>query len=116
MVYTRFGEIKGYKGIGGLLVEKGMPGFSFGKQEKFMGLRGMPSCDLIFDNVRVPKKNVVIPPGEFNNLMWTFDIERCGNSAMCLGRGGSAFAEAKPMPWSGRLSEGRSANFRRCSL
>jgi butyryl-CoA dehydrogenase len=95
MVYTRFGNIKGYKGIGGLLVEKGMPGFSFGKQEKFMGLRGMPSCDLIFDNVRVPKKNVVIPPGEFNKLMWTFDIERCGNSAMCLGIAGGAFEEAK---------------------
>ena len=56
MVYTRFGDIKGYKGIGGLLVEKGMPGFSFGKQEKFMGLRGMPSCDLFFDDVRVPEE------------------------------------------------------------
>ncbi len=95
MVYTRFGDVKGYKGIGGLLVEKGMPGFSFGKQEKFMGLRGMPSCDLIFDNVRVPKKNVVIPQGEFSKLMWTFDIERCGNAAMCLGIAGGAFEEAK---------------------
>jgi butyryl-CoA dehydrogenase len=95
MVYTRFGNIKGYKGIGGLLVEKGMQGFSFGKQEKFMGLRGMPSCDLNFDNVRVPKKNLVIPPGEFNKLMWTFDIERCGNAAMCLGIAGGAFEEAK---------------------
>jgi butyryl-CoA dehydrogenase len=78
LVYTRFGGVKGYKGIGGLLVEKGSPGFTFGKQEKFMGLRGMPSCDLIFDNVRVPKKNLVIAPGEFGKLMWTFDIERCG--------------------------------------
>jgi alkylation response protein AidB-like acyl-CoA dehydrogenase len=95
MVYTRFGGIKGYKGIGGLLVEKGMEGFTFGKQEKFMGLRGMPSCDLYFDDVRVPKKNLVIPPGEFNKLMMTFDIERCGNSAMCLGIAGGAFNEAK---------------------
>jgi len=95
MVYTRFNNIKGYKGIGGLLVEKGMPGFSFGKQETYMGLRGMPSCDLFFDDVKVPKKNLVIPPGEFNKLMWTFDIERCGNSAMCLGIAGGAFDEAK---------------------
>jgi alkylation response protein AidB-like acyl-CoA dehydrogenase len=95
MVYTRFGDIKGYKGIGGLIVENGMPGFTFGKQEKFMGLRGMPSCDLYFDDVRVPKKNLVIPPGDFNKLMWTFDIERCGNSAMCLGIAGGAFDEAK---------------------
>ncbi len=37
MVYTRFGETSGYKGIGGLLVEKGTPGFTFGKQEEFLG-------------------------------------------------------------------------------
>ncbi len=53
MVYTRFGDSKGYKAIGGLLVEKGMPGFTFGKQERYMGLHGMPSCDLFFDDVRV---------------------------------------------------------------
>ena len=95
MVYTRFGDVKGYKGIGGLLVEKGTPGFTFGKQEKFMGLRGMPSCDLYFDDVRVPKKNLVIPQGEFNKLMSTFDIERCGNAAMCLGLAGGAYEEAR---------------------
>ncbi len=95
MVYTRFGDVKGYKGIGGLLVEKGTPGFTFGKQERFMGLRGMPSCDLYFDDVRVPKKNLVIPPGDFNKLMSTFDIERCGNAAMCLGVAGGAYEEAR---------------------
>lgn len=95
MVYTRFDDIKGYKGIGGLIVEKGMPGFSFGKQEAFMGLRGMPSCDLFFADVKVPKKNLVIPAGEFAKLMQTFDIERCGNAAMCLGVAGGALDEAK---------------------
>jgi alkylation response protein AidB-like acyl-CoA dehydrogenase len=95
MVYTRFGKVKGYKGIGGLIVEKGMPGFSFGKQERYMGLHGMPSCDLFFDNVKVPKKNLVIKPGDFNKLMLTFDIERCGNAAMCLGVAGGALNEAK---------------------
>ncbi|HQI01572.1 MAG TPA: acyl-CoA dehydrogenase family protein [Deltaproteobacteria bacterium] len=95
MVYTRFGETKGYKGIGGLLVEKGMPGFSFGKQEEFMGLRGMPSCDLVFEDVKVPKKNLVVKPGEFTKLMTTFDIERCGNSAMCLGVAGGALEVAR---------------------
>jgi alkylation response protein AidB-like acyl-CoA dehydrogenase len=95
MVYTRFGDIKGYKGIGGIIVEKGMPGFTFGKQEEFMGLRGMPSCDLIFEDVRVPKSNVVIGQGDFTKLMTTFDIERCGNSAMCLGVAAGALEEAK---------------------
>ncbi len=95
LVYTRFGDIKGYKGIGGIIVESGTPGFSCGKQEEFMGLRGMPSCDLIFENVRVPKKNVVLGPGEFSKLMLTFDIERCGNAAMCLGVAAGALEEAK---------------------
>jgi len=95
LVYCRFGDAPGYKGIGGVIVEKGWPGFSFGKQEEFMGLRGMPSCDLIFENVRVPKKNVVIAKGEFRNLMTTFDIERCGNAAMCLGVAGAALEEAR---------------------
>ena len=95
MVYTRFGDIKGYKGIGGLIVEHGMPGFSFGRQEEFMGLRGMPSCDLIFEDVRVPKANLVVKPGEFTKLMTTFDIERCGNAAMCLGVAGGALEAAR---------------------
>ena len=42
---------KRLKGLAFFLVEKGMPGFSFGKQEEFMGLRGMPSCDLVFEDV-----------------------------------------------------------------
>jgi butyryl-CoA dehydrogenase len=95
MVYARYGDIPGYKGIGGILVEKGAPGFTFGKQEKFMGLRGMPSCDLIFEDVKVPKSNVVIKQGEFRNLMTTFDMERCGNAAMSLGTAGGALNEVR---------------------
>lgn len=95
LVYTRFGDIRGYKGIGAVILEKGMPGFTFGKQEEYMGLRGMPSCDLYFDQVIVPKENLVIKPGDFGNLMLTFDIERCGNAAMCLGIAGGALDAAK---------------------
>jgi len=95
MVYCRIGDTPGYKGVGGILVEKDSPGFSFGKQEVFMGLRGMPSCDLIFEDVRVPKKNLIIKEGEFRNLMSTFDVERCGNAAMCLGTAGGAVDAAK---------------------
>ena len=95
LVYTRFGDVPGYKGIGAVLLENGTPGFSFGKQEAFMGLRGMPSCDLIFEDVKIPKENVVIKPGDFKKLMLTFDIERCGNAAMCLGIAGGALEAAK---------------------
>ncbi|MDD9301453.1 MAG: acyl-CoA dehydrogenase family protein [Desulfobacter sp.] len=95
LVYTRFDNISGHKGIGAILVEKGAKGFTFGKQETFLGLRGMPSCARYFDRVKISKKNLVIPPGEFGKLMLAFDIERCGNAAMCLGIAGSALEEAK---------------------
>ncbi|MFA6451464.1 MAG: acyl-CoA dehydrogenase family protein [bacterium] len=95
LVYCRYGDVPDYKGIGAALVEKGALGFTFGRQEDFMGLRGMPSCDLIFENVKVPRENIVLKMGEFKNLMTTFDVERCGNAAMCLGTAGGALEEAK---------------------
>ena len=95
LVYVRFDDTLGYKGIGAVLVEKGAQGFSFGKQEEFMGLRGMPSCDLIFEDVVIPKEDVIIKAGDFKKLMLTFDIERCGNAAMCLGLAGGALEAAK---------------------
>ena len=95
LVYVRFGDTPGYKGIGGVLIEKGRPGFSFGAQEEFMGLRGMPSCDLIFEDVEVSPDDLVIHEGDFKKLMMTFDIERCGNSAMCLGVAGGALEFAR---------------------
>lgn len=95
LVYCRFGDTPGYKGIGAVILSKGAEGFSFGKQEQFMGLRGMPSCDLIFEDVRIPKEDVIIKEGEFRHLMTTFDLERCGNSAMCLGVAGGALEEAR---------------------
>jgi butyryl-CoA dehydrogenase len=95
LVYSRYGDTPDYKGIGAVIVEKGAPGFTFGKQEDFMGLRGMPSCDLIFDNVKVPKESIVLRVGEFKKLMTTFDVERCGNAAMCLGTAAGAIEEAK---------------------
>lgn len=95
MVYVRLSEKKGHKGIGGLVIEKGAPGFSFGKQEEFMGLRGMPSCDLIFEDCVVPKENLVIPEGGFAQLMQAFDVERCGNATQSLGIAWGALEAAK---------------------
>lgn len=95
LVYVRFNEIKGAKGIGGIVVEKDTPGFSFGKQEEFMGLQGMPSSDLIFEDCLVPKENLVIPQGDFAKLMQAFDVERCGNATMSLGIAWGALEAAK---------------------
>ena len=95
MAYVRLSEVKGWKGIGGLVVEKDAPGLSFGKQEVFMGLHGMPSCDLIFEDCRVPRENLVLPEGGFAKLMQAFDIERCGNATMSLGIAWGALEAAK---------------------
>jgi alkylation response protein AidB-like acyl-CoA dehydrogenase len=95
MVYVRMSEVKGYRGIGGIVVEKDTPGLSFGKQEVFMGLHGMPSSDLIFEDCLVPKENLVIPEGGFAKLMKAFDVERCGNATMSLGIAWGALEAAK---------------------
>jgi butyryl-CoA dehydrogenase len=95
MVYVRLSDQKGAKGIGGIVVEKDSPGFSFGKQEVFMGLHGMPSCDLIFEDCIVPKENLIIPEGGFASLMQAFDMERCGNATMSLGIAWGALEAAK---------------------
>ncbi|MBN1380216.1 MAG: acyl-CoA dehydrogenase family protein [Deltaproteobacteria bacterium] len=95
MVYVRLSEQKGAKGIGGIIIEKDSPGFTFGKQEVFMGLHGMPSCDLIFEDCLVPKENLVISEGGFAFLMQAFDVERCGNATMSLGIAWGALEAAK---------------------
>ena len=50
---------KGTKGISAFIVEKGMPGFSIGKKELKMGIRGSATCELIFENCEVPKENLL---------------------------------------------------------
>lgn len=85
LVYVRMSPEPGAKGIGGLIIEDGTPGLTYGKQEEFMGLNGMPSCSLFFENCKVPKENLVARAGEFTTLMTAFDIERLGNTTMSLG-------------------------------
>ena len=87
LVYCRLNDESGSRGIGALIVEADSPGFSCGVQEKLMGFRGIPSCDLIFDNVKVPAENLLIGPGGFRKLFQAFSIERLGNSTMSLAIG-----------------------------
>lgn len=90
LVYCRLNEDPGSRGIGALIVEADSPGFSCGVQEKLMGFRGIPSCDLIFEDVRVPAENLLIGPGGFRKLFRAFSIERLGNSTMSLAIGQAA--------------------------
>jgi alkylation response protein AidB-like acyl-CoA dehydrogenase len=85
VVYCRMADRPGAAGIGAVYVEKGTPGLTFGERERLMGFRGITSADMFFDNVTVPAENVIVPAGGFKHLMEAFDLERCGNTTMCVG-------------------------------
>lgn len=85
VVYCRMSEDLGAKAIGAVYVEKTQKGVSFGKGEALMGWYGVGHCDVYFDDVQVPKENIIVPAGGFKKLMEAFDLERCGNATMSLG-------------------------------
>jgi len=90
LVYCRMSEQAGAKGIGAVFVEKNTPGLSFGAQENLMGFRGVPSCDIFFDNAEIGEENIIRPAGGFKKRMEAFDLERCGNATMALGQASGA--------------------------
>lgn len=77
---------KGTKGISAFIVDADTPGFSVGKKEKKMGIRGSATCELIFENCRIPKENLLGKVGEgFKIAMWTLDGGRIGIASQALG-------------------------------
>ena len=95
VVYCRMSEKPGAGGIGAVLVEKGAKGLSFGAPEQLMGFRGIPSCDVIFEDCEVPAENIVVPAGGFKKLMEAFDLERCGNATMSLAQASGALEDVQ---------------------
>jgi alkylation response protein AidB-like acyl-CoA dehydrogenase len=77
---------KGPNGISAFVVEKGTPGFTVGKLEKKMGIRGSPTVELVFTNCRVPAANMLGPEGDgFKIAMKVLDKSRPGIAAQALG-------------------------------
>lgn len=77
---------KGTRGISAFIVEKGTEGFSIGKKEKKLGIRGSATCELIFENCRIPKENLLGKEGQgFKIAMKTLDGGRIGIAAQALG-------------------------------
>src|SRR5699024_10551034 len=63
-----------HRGVSAFIVEKGTEGFSFGKKEKNLGIRSSPTTELIFENCRIPKENMLGEEGEgFKIAMTTLD-------------------------------------------
>ncbi len=74
------------KNFSAFIVEKGTPGFTFGTKEKKMGIRGSATYELIFQDCRIPKENLLGPEGRgFPIAMHTLDGGRIGIAAQALG-------------------------------
>ena len=91
LIYVRYHE--GINGIGSVIMDTSMPGFSKGKSSKYTN--GEEWCALYFDNVYIPEENVLLGPGGFKKQISGFNAERIGNSARSLALGEFAFNIAK---------------------
>ncbi|BDF58106.1 butyryl-CoA dehydrogenase [Christensenellaceae bacterium] len=86
---------KGNHGISAFIVEKDFPGFSVGKKERKMGIRGSATAELIMENCIVPKENLLGKEGQgFKIAMNTLDGGRIGIAAQALGIAEGALNEA----------------------
>jgi len=95
VVMVRTGEKGDSKGISALVVERGTPGFSAGKKENKLGMRASETTEMIFDNCRVPKENLLGNDGEgFKQAMKVLDGGRISIAALSLGIAKGAFEAA----------------------
>lgn len=86
---------KGARGFSAFIVEKGTPGFSFGKKENKMGIRASCTRELVFEDCRIPKENLLAKEGMgFIAAMKTLDRTRPGVAAQALGIAQGAFDAA----------------------
>ena len=86
VIFTMTDKSKGLKGISAFIVESTAPGFSIGKKEKKLGIRGSATCELIFENARIPKDNLLGELGKgFKIAMMTLDGGRIGIASQALG-------------------------------
>lgn len=86
---------KGARGASAFIVEKDTPGFTFGKKEDKMGIRASATCELVFQDCRVPAANRLSREGMgFPVAMKTFDASRPGVAAQALGIAQGALNEA----------------------
>ena len=95
VIFAMTDKSKGTKGISGFIVPADAPGFSIGKKEQKMGIRGSSTCELVFENCVIPKGNLLGQTGKgFGMAMGTLDGGRIGIAAQALGIAQGAFDEA----------------------
>ena len=95
VIFAMTDKSLGNKGISAFIVEKGTPGFSIGKKEKKMGIRGSATTELVFEDCHIPKENLLGQQGKgFAIAMKTLDGGRIGIAAQALGIAQGAYEEA----------------------
>lgn len=86
IVMAQTDPLKGPKGISAFVIEKGMPGFTYGKKERKLGIRSSDTVSLLFENVKVPVTNRLGDEGfGFKFAMKTLEGGRIGIAAQALG-------------------------------
>ena len=92
LLMGRLPETSGLQGLTIVIVERVTPGFSTGKKEKKMGLRSNPNCELIFEDCRIPKANLLGQEGGgFRQLIAMMNGDRVCNAAEAVGVAQAAF-------------------------
>jgi len=95
VITAQMDKSKGVKGISAFILEKGTPGFTFGKKEKKMGIRSSATYELVFENVRIPAENLLGNEGDgFKVAMTTLDYGRIGIASQALGIAQGAYEQA----------------------
>ena len=83
ILFTRFDNVPGSKGVGCLLVDKDAPGLNVSQGFRTMG--GEYLWEVVFDNCEVPESNLLVREDGFKKMFKAFNAQRCLNSALCLG-------------------------------
>lgn len=96
LVFATVNPEAGYKGITAFVVDKSLPGFSIGKKENKLGIRASSTCELILENCKVPKKNVLGEVGKgYKVAIETLNEGRIGIAAQMLGIAQGAYDASK---------------------
>jgi len=95
LVFATINPDAGYKGITGFIVERGMEGFSISKKENKLGIRASSTCELLFEDVRIPKENILGDIGKgYKVAIETLNEGRIGIGAQMIGIAQGSFDAA----------------------
>ncbi|EEA26336.1 hypothetical protein TMatcc_005397 [Talaromyces marneffei ATCC 18224] len=108
IVFANIDPSKGYKGITAFIVEKGTPGFSIAKKEKKLGIRASSTCVLNFDDVEIPKANLLGEEGKgYKIAIGILNEGRIGIAAQMTGLALGAWENAAGYAWNDRKQFGQ---------